>query len=344
MTESDAWEPILIGVRAHDNRAISIGHPLVDDYLRFVAARARLNSLLAAAYDLKVFFTYVRKQPTDVTTDDVFSFIADQRAPRRGNVVRLIDGESGLSARTIKRRLTSVSGLFAYLITRGDVGVMRNPVPRGLASRRPRMAKSSGGVPLVRAPRTLPSILAPAEVNALLGALRTKRDVAMVLAMVLGGLRRSEVIGLRLNDVNAGEKRLFVAESKGGHQRSICVSSTFMNALSAYLTEERGDCDHDRVFVVLKGTRRGQPLSTSGLEQIITSAKDRAGLGQVTCHQLRHTCFTRLREAGMSLEALQAQAGHRSLDSTRLYLHLGDSWFAQQYHDAITSLEADLGT
>ena len=45
-----------------------------------------------------------------------------------------------------------------------------------------------------------------------------------------------------------------------------------------------------------------------------------AGLERGTCHQLRHTCLTRLREAGMALEAVQAQAGHRSIESTRIYL------------------------
>jgi len=58
---------------------------------------------------------------------------------------------------------------------------------------------------LVRTPRTVPRILAPTEVDALL-ALRTGRDLAMVLAMLLGGLRRCEVLGLRLADVNAGER------------------------------------------------------------------------------------------------------------------------------------------
>ena len=49
-----------------------------------------------------------------------------------------------------------------------------------------------------------------------------------------------------------------------------------------------------------------------------------------TCHQLRHTCLTRLREAGMSLEAVQAQAGHRSIESTRIYLHLTNDWLAER--------------
>jgi integrase/recombinase XerD len=95
-------------------RALSLGHPLLDDYLAFVGARARVNTWLATAYDLKVFFTVVGKEPAQVTAPDVFTFLKAQRAPRLGErVVRLEDGESGLAARTIARRLSSVSGLFA---------------------------------------------------------------------------------------------------------------------------------------------------------------------------------------------------------------------------------------
>jgi site-specific recombinase XerD len=54
---------------------------------------------------------------------------------------------------------------------------------------------------------------------------------------------------------------------------------------------------------------------------------------------LRHTCLTRLREAGMSLEAVQAQAGHRNIESTRIYLHLSNTWLSEQYHQAITALD-----
>ena len=59
-------------------------------------------------------------------------------------------------------------------------------------------------------------MLSPAEVDALPGALRTRRDRAMVLAMLLGGLRRCEVLGLRLGDVNVGERRVHIACGKGG--------------------------------------------------------------------------------------------------------------------------------
>jgi hypothetical protein len=62
--------------------------------------------------------------------------------------------------------------------------------------------------------------------------------------------------------------------------------------------------------VVLKGPRRGQPLSAKGTDEVLAAARRRAGLDHATCH-LRHTCLTRLREAGMALEAVQAQADPR---------------------------------
>jgi len=92
--------------------------------------------------------------------------------------------------------------------------------------------------------------------------------------------------------------------------------------------------------VVLKGARRGEPLSAAGLDEILDGARGRAGLERATCHQLRHTCFTRLREAGMALEAIQAQAGHASIESTRLYLHLANGWLEQEYLRAAEAIEA----
>jgi integrase/recombinase XerD len=99
-----------------------------------------------------MFFTVIDKDPADVVTADVLAFIKAQREPRLGDrVVRIEDGEGGLSARTIKRRLASIAGLYAYLIIRGDTTITQNPVPRGLAVRRPGQ-RAVRGVPLIRAP------------------------------------------------------------------------------------------------------------------------------------------------------------------------------------------------
>jgi integrase len=193
---------------------------------------------------------------------------------------------------------------------------------------------------LVRGVRRLPRILDPDDVEALVGELRTERDRAMVQAMLLGGLRRCEVLGLRLSDLRLGEWRVFVVEGKGGYERVVPISPTFFQTVARYMDDERPETTSDALFLSLKGQRRGHPLSAEGLDEILSAARIRAGLVHGTCHELRHTCFTRLREAGMSIEALQAQAGHRSITSTRVYLHLGADWLADEYRRAAEAIEA----
>jgi integrase/recombinase XerD len=256
--------------------------------------RCRPNTVLAAAYDLKVFFAVVARAPDQVRPADVLAFITAQRTGRGGDRALQPVGPAeepvGVSAATVRRRLSIVSGFFAFLQARGDV--MANPVPRGLPTRRER-SRPGQGVPLVRAVRRLPRILSPAQVDALMAALRTHRDRAMVAAMVLGGLRRCEVLGLRLEDLRVAERRVFIAEGKGGRQRLIPVSGRFFAAVAAYLDAERPPgTGTDRVFVVLKGPRRGQPLSARGMGEILSAARCRAGLEHATCHELRHTCLT----------------------------------------------------
>ena len=101
------------------------------------------------------------------------------------------------------------------------------------------------GVALIRTPFTLPKILSPVEVDALIAALRGHwRDRAMVEAMLLGGLRRCEVLGLRFEDLRPGEGRVFVAEGKGGHQRLVPMSARFFplrRCLHRHRTTRRGD-------------------------------------------------------------------------------------------------------
>lgn len=91
--------------------------PLLDDYLVFLSGRCRSNTVLATAYDLKVFFTVVAKGPVDVIAADVLGFMTWQRTGVPGpGPVRAVatQPEEGMSARAVRRRLSSISGLFAF--------------------------------------------------------------------------------------------------------------------------------------------------------------------------------------------------------------------------------------
>jgi integrase/recombinase XerD len=247
------------------------------------------------------------------------------------------DDDAGVSLRTVRRRLSIVSGLYGFLHARGDVAA--NPVPRGLPTRRERQ-RPHQGVPLVRRVRTLPPILTLAEVDALTGALRTHRDRAMVAAMVLGVLCRCEVLGLRPEDVRVAERRVFIADGKGGRQRLMAGVPPVLRPCRRLPRMRATGRLINSVFVVLKGPRRGRRCRPTGWTR--SSRTHAAGR---PCRMRRVTsCGTpaRLREAGMALKAVQAQAGHASIGSTRIYLHLADDWLASQYRRAAEVLDAQL--
>lgn len=318
--------------------APTLGHPLIDDYLESVHARLRPNSTLAVAYDLKVFFTIIDVDPIDVRRRHVLAFIRIQRTGSSDATVIPIDSSEGLALSTIRRRLSTLAGFYAHLVALGELD--HNPVQRGMPVRAP-VTRDRRVIPLVRPVRHLPQILDHDDVNKLVAALRKERDRAMIDAMLLAGLRRCEVLGLRLHDIRWGERRLFIADGKGGHQRIVPISPRFFDTLRRYLDDERpADAETPFVFVVLKGPNRGRPLTAKGLDEIMLGARTRAGLEHATCHELRHTCFTRLREAGMALEALQAQAGHRSISATQIYLHLANDWLAGEYIRAAQAVDA----
>ena len=184
-----------------------------------------------------------------VVATDVFDWLAWQRQPISGagrRVVRL-QQRRGAAPATMNRRVAAVRGLFDYAVMGGVVDVSPVPSPRrtgglrtvrrGLlghvAGRRPR---SDGR--LVRQSQPLPESLPADEVAVFLADLETHRDRAIVLLMLLGGLRAGEVRSLRLADTDVGMRQVTVA-GKGGKQRTVPVDRAFFTELGSYLRLER---------------------------------------------------------------------------------------------------------
>jgi integrase len=115
----------------------------------------------------------------------------------------------------------------------------------------------------------------------------------MVAAMVLDGLRRCEVLGLRLEDLRVAERRGVRRRGQGSRRRLVPVSRRFFEHVAAYLESAR-PADSMTDSVVLKGPRRRQPLTVAGLDDLLDAARGRAGLRHTTCRELRNTCLIRL--------------------------------------------------
>ena len=224
----------------------------------FAAARARPNTLIAVAYDLKVFFTVIVKQPADITTADVLTFIKAQRAPRRGaGVLR----PGGRRARAFRPHDQTPTGQRVRVVRLSHCQGRRRGERQSGASRvgHPAAGRSPGSAwhpvdPCTRG--RCRGCWSPAEADAFVAALRTQRDRAMVAAMLLGGLRRCEVLGLRLPDLRPGERRVFVADGKGGRQRIVPISARFFSGGRGLLQHRATpNLKHRNDFRVLKGPR-----------------------------------------------------------------------------------------
>ena len=314
-----------------------LGDPLVDRYLEFVAGRVRANTLRAVTFDLKTFFTIVTKSPTDVVAADIFDFLADQRGDRR--VVRLVDGESGLAARTIARRLSSVSGFYSYVIARDDTPLRSNPVPRGLSTRR-----RGGEAPSSHwcvFPARCPRSSHPAKSTRWLVHFAPIATEPWCLRWYW-----ADSVGVRCLGCSWPTSRWLNVRCSSLRAKAATNGSCRFRMLSSLrlantcVLERPSNISTDRVFVALKGPSRDAVSTAEGVDVIMRGARQRAGLERATCHQLRHTCLTRLREAGMALEAVQAQAGHVSIESTRVYLHLTNDWLADEYRCAADLIDA----
>jgi len=171
-------------------------------------------------------------------------------------------------------------------------------------------------------------------VEAFTAGLSASRDRAMVLLMLLGGLRAAEVRGLRLADVDMGMRRVRVA-GKGGKERVVPVDGAFFAELAAYLRLERprglaaAEC-----FVVLRGPTAGQPMTEAGMRRIFRTHRGSPGAGRVRPHRLRHTYGTGLADGGIDLLVLRDLMGHASPETTAGYVSLSAGALEREYQAA----------
>jgi site-specific recombinase XerD len=168
----------------------------------------------------------------------------------------------------------------------------------------------------------LPKGLEPDEVRRLLSACdrRTRngrRDFAILTVLVRLGLRASEVVALRLDDLDwqAGE---ILVRGKGNRAERLPLPTDVGDAIAMYLRHSRpADADGRAVFVRIRAPHRA--LSGSGVAQVVAAAAQRVGLGQIFAHRLRHTAATQMLRAGASLQEIGQILRHRSTLTTAIY-------------------------
>jgi integrase/recombinase XerC len=315
-----------------------------NDFLTHLRARAFSPATIRAyAFDLANLARFLEEQNlalARVEPVDVFAWVDWQgaRVAASGKVVPLAPRSAAPA--TINRRVAAVRAFFEFLVMSRIRDASPVPAPRRGQGLRPAArgmlghlgpGRARGGGRLVREQRRLPESLDLADVQAFLSELRTHRDRAMVLAMLLGGLRSAEVRGLLLKDVDQGRRRLRVV-GKGGRERVVPIDAAFFAELAAYLRHERpARLGTPECFVVLRGPTTGAPVTEAGLRALFRRHRAASGATRVRPHRLRHTYGTELAAAGIDLLALRELMGHASPETTSRYVHLSVEHLAAEY-------------
>jgi integrase/recombinase XerD len=168
-----------------------------------------------------------------------------------------------------------------------------------------------------RRPFTLPTILSPTEVAALLTAPHNLKHRAILTTLYAAGLRVAELCQLQVTDIDSARMVLKVQQGKGQHDRSIMLSPKLLPLLRQYW---RQDKPQPWLF---PGTPRTRPITTKAVYLICRHAGQAAHLSKaIHPHLLRHAFATHLLEAGVDLRRIQLLLGHRSLRSTSRDLHV----------------------
>ena len=188
----------------------------------------------------------------------------------------------------------------------------------------------------LRVPKPLPRSLRDQEVERLFGVIKGKRDIAMFKLMLRCGLRVEEVSNLSLGDIDLKRRRIIVQQGKGGKGRVVYISDDAHDALVAYL-KIRSHYRVKKVFLVEKGTYKGQPISVRGIQKRIEYYAKKTGL-KVSCHRLRHTMATQLLNAEAEVETIQDLLGHNWITTTQRYCKVSNLKVQRDYFKAMRNV------
>jgi len=212
-------------------------------------------------------------------------------------------------AATISRNIASIRAFCHYLVREG---VLMMDVSETLKA--PRVEKK------------LPGVLSPEEVERLMDAVqgtspKELRDKAMLELLYATGIRVSELIGLKLSDVNLKLSFLFCTEQN--RQRTVSFGNKAKAALEAYLQHGRQALVAEETQQALFVNCAGKPMSRQGFWKILKSYQEKAGIEKdITPHTLRHSFAVHLLENGADLGSLQELMGHSDISSTQMYTHM----------------------
>lgn len=290
------------------------------EYKRYLVVERRLSENTVAAYmrDYEDFMHYVLRLHTAVPKDVTSEIIS-----------KYMDWlyRSGCSSASQARRLSGVKSLYNYLLINEKIEQM-----------------PTENIETPKAKRLLPDVLTVEEIDAMIATfdmttVKGCRDNAIVEVLYSTGLRVSELISLRIDNLFFGEGYIRVV-GKGDKQRLVPIGSVARDKIQLYMELRRPKRSSEATLFL---NNRGEPLTRIMIFNIIKQAARLAGVEKnISPHTLRHSYATHLLEGGANIRQVQELLGHESITTTEVYTHLDREHLRRVVEDSFVGLDINL--
>jgi len=229
------------------------------------------------SFFVEKFLQYINKEPKNLTEDDAKSYLSE-----------LFDTKS---KNTIMLAAASLKFFYKEILT-----------------------KDFSNVKMPKKESKLPEVLQKEQVRDLIDSADNRKSRLIISLLYSSGLRVSEIVNLKVEDLNLKENLGWVRRGKGNKDRLFSISEKLSLELKDFIEDKKYE---KYVF------SKDKPLSTRNIQKIIKGTKERAGITKkVTPHTLRHSFATHLLENGTDIRVIQAMLGHSSLNTTQIYAHV----------------------
>ena len=276
---------------------------LIDQFLNFLLVEKGLSKKTLEAYsrDLIRYRHFLAEQKAAVFSEADTPFILKYLIHLR---------KSGLVARSRARHLVAIRGLYRFLV---QEKFLHNDPARLID-----LPKSSLKLPDVLSREDIELLLQAPDSDKPLGI----RDAAMLELLYAAGLRVSELVNLKLHDINleAGFVRVF---GKGSKERIVPMGMQAKEKIQNYLKTVRSKRLKQKSSPYLFIARADRPMTRQGFWKLLRRYAQQAGLNKkITPHSLRHSFASHLLEGGADLRAVQVMLGHVDISTTQIYTHV----------------------
>lgn len=286
----------------------------------------------------------------EASPDDIETYIdrLHQRTPAKPRNKTTSSPGEGLSPNTIQQRIVTARLFYDFCIYRGYRQNKMNPIPRG----NPGYGDTPPQRGIVSHTKRLPWIPSDTEWEMLVTHImrhESVRNQVMILLAYEGALRREELVSLRVDDFDwaTGYVTIRPETSKSGYQRTVMFSRATGELLKRYLWNERanihtafGGEKNGPLFLSESNRNAGRPITLGSFNDVIEQVRTAVTLPQLTTHTFRHLRCTVLKRCGIDLQDIALYAGHKTVATTQIYIHMAPSELSKRIREATTSFDA----